>query len=344
MQPDGELSGAEPVSWPSTQGCASSSRRPDAQRETLRQPPHRVLVGKPDRAAPQPVSVVDPYRVGRGDQARRWCRPRAAAARGCPTPVSSVCSIRRLLSTSVSPSTPPDSARIAAATTLGRSGADSAASRSRTRSISDALMPPSADRMLRQHRQHPPRRGGKRRAAPHPQPAALEASGETGLRPHRRQAAAGRRSRATSTDRNPPGDGPRTTRPTLGLIAPTAGATAAAAAQPRTSAVVTSTTRSAASSGEFDRAVESPGQIADHGCAAASCPRRSPRPAAAARCRCRARTPDSTLSPSTSRQRLPQRGEVEPAVLQRQVRPAQTRARPRCRAPDRCHRSTGRRR
>jgi hypothetical protein len=57
-----------------------------------------------------------------------------------PTPVSSVCSIRRLLSTSVSPSTPPDSARIAAATTFGRSGADSAASRSRTRSINDSLM------------------------------------------------------------------------------------------------------------------------------------------------------------------------------------------------------------
>ena len=53
--------------------------------------------------------------------------------------------------------------------------------------------------------------------------------------------------RATSTDRKPPGDGPRTTRPTLGLIAPNAEATAVVAAHARTSAVVTSTTKSAAS-------------------------------------------------------------------------------------------------
>ena len=33
------------------------------QRQPLRQPAHRGLVGESDVAAPQPVSVVDPYRV-----------------------------------------------------------------------------------------------------------------------------------------------------------------------------------------------------------------------------------------------------------------------------------------
>ena len=57
-----------PVSCPSTQGCASSSRRPTLKASRCARPPYRVLVGKPDRAAPQPVSIVDPYRVRRGNQ------------------------------------------------------------------------------------------------------------------------------------------------------------------------------------------------------------------------------------------------------------------------------------
>ena len=40
---------------------------------------------------------------------------------------------------------------------------------------------------------------------------------------------------ATSAARNPPGDGPRTTNPTLGLIAASTGAIAAVAAHARTS-------------------------------------------------------------------------------------------------------------
>jgi hypothetical protein len=38
------------------------------QRQPLRQSPHRRLVGKPNVAAPQTVSVVHPHRVRCGDQ------------------------------------------------------------------------------------------------------------------------------------------------------------------------------------------------------------------------------------------------------------------------------------
>ena len=57
-----------PVSWPSTHGCASSSRRPAASASRCARPPHRRLVGEPNLAAPQAISVVDPHRVRRGNQ------------------------------------------------------------------------------------------------------------------------------------------------------------------------------------------------------------------------------------------------------------------------------------
>src|ERR1700739_1691126 len=53
---------------------------------------------------------------------------------------------------------------------------------------------------------------------------------------------------ATSAARNPPGDGPRTTSPRLGLIAASAAEIDAVAAHARTSHRLTTTTRSAASS------------------------------------------------------------------------------------------------
>ena len=131
---------ATPVSCPSTQGCASSSRRPTleasrcASLRTASSSANRIEL----RRNPFPSST----HTASGAVTKTSVVPSARSSGSrMPTPVSSVCSIRRLLSTSVSPSTPPDSARIAAATTLGRSGADSAASRSRTRSINDMLMP-----------------------------------------------------------------------------------------------------------------------------------------------------------------------------------------------------------
>ena len=132
-------SAVTPVSWPSTHGCASSSRRPTlnasrcASRRTASSSANRMEL----RRNPFPSST----HTASGAVTKTSVVPSARSSGSrMPTPVSSVCSIRRLLSTSVSPSTPPDSARIAAATTLGRSGADSAASRSRTRSINDTLM------------------------------------------------------------------------------------------------------------------------------------------------------------------------------------------------------------
>ena len=66
----------------------------------------------------------------------------------------------------------------------------------------------------------------------HPQAAALQHPRQTpGC--GRMAAKSGKSTmRATSTERNPAGDGPRTTRPTFGLIAPSAEATAVVAAQP----------------------------------------------------------------------------------------------------------------
>ena len=110
-----------PVSWPSTQGCASSSRRPAANasrcanRRTAASSANRIWL----RRRPFPSST----HTASGAVTRTSVVPSAhSSGSRMPAPVSSVCSTRRLASTSVSPSIPPDSARIAAATTLGRSG------------------------------------------------------------------------------------------------------------------------------------------------------------------------------------------------------------------------------
>lgn len=148
----------------------------------------------------------------------------------------------RLDSISVSPRTPPDSARMAAATTAGRSAPDSAASRSRTRSINDPLI-------IRRPRSAP------RRAPCGP----LRRAGTVGASANRRSPTAGRvRARAASRRavavRPPaqlllpavrPAAGPRTTSPMLACTVPGTPARAAVAAMPRMSQLVMTATRSA---------------------------------------------------------------------------------------------------
>lgn len=121
--------------------CASSSRRPAAKASrcanlrTADSSANRIWL----RRNPFPSST----HTESGAVTRTSVVPSAdSSGSRMPAPVSSVCSTRRFASTSVSPSIPPDSARIAAATTLGRSGPDSDASRSRTRSIREPVMPP----------------------------------------------------------------------------------------------------------------------------------------------------------------------------------------------------------
>ncbi|CDO85672.1 hypothetical protein BN973_00001 [Mycobacterium triplex] len=134
-----------PDNWPSTQGCASSRRRPAANasrwasRRTAASSAKRMWL----RRNPFPSST----HTASGAVTSTSVVPSAHSnGSRIPAPVSSVCNTRRLARTSVSPSIPPDSARMAAATTLGRNedpgGIDSAARRSRTRSISDPLTPP----------------------------------------------------------------------------------------------------------------------------------------------------------------------------------------------------------
>ncbi|CAG7358314.1 hypothetical protein PICSAR71_02049 [Mycobacterium avium subsp. paratuberculosis] len=134
-----------PVSSPSTHGCASSRRRPAASasrcanRRTAASSGKRISL----RRKPLPSST----QTASGAVTNTSVVPSAhSSGSRMPAPVSSVCRVRRLASTSVSPSIPPDSARIAAATTDAGSGAPSGtvspASRSRTRSISELLTPP----------------------------------------------------------------------------------------------------------------------------------------------------------------------------------------------------------
>ncbi len=334
-------SAVTPVSWPSTHGCASSSRRPTlnasrcASRRTASSSANRMEL----RRNPFPSST----HTASGAVTKTSVVPSARSSGSrMPTPVSSVCSIRRLLSTSVSPSTPPDSARIAAATTSGRRGADSAASRSRTRSINETLMLPSP-----------------MDAAPTPSaPAARrwqEASDCSSADPPRssiparlgcgRMAARSGRStmRATSTDRNPAGDGPRTTSPTFGLMAPSAAATAVVAAQPPTSAVVTSTTKSAASTANSTERVIRTGQIADHRCAAT--PARIDHRGQRSWLDVVTRTDTRQHAQSVeSGQGLTQRRESRACRAPKPGPAIAIPASPRSRPPDRCHRSTGRHR
>ena len=329
-----------PVNWPSTQGCASSRRRPAdsarrcASRRTAASSANRIEL----RRKPFPSSI----HTASGAVTSTSVVPSAhSSGSRMPAPVSSVCSTRKLLSTSLSPSTPPDSARIAAATTLGRSGPDSAASRSRTRSISEALM-------------RPPRDAGaapRAHVAPRLPAAIAHAVATRRARAHRRHpagrasrpAAAVPRSRATSADLRPPGDGPRTTTPALGLADDTHGVIAAAAAHERTSAGAITTTRSATSSTSSTAPCGSPGKITDHGRAAAAAgvedrAQRSGVDVAAGA------TTRQHADPVSLRQCVPQRGIAQPTALQRQVRPAQSRSRLRSPEPDQCHHPTGPRR
>ena len=96
----------------------------------------------------------------------------------------------------------------------GAAAPDSAASRSRTRSISEPLMPPGLRAGRRTHRQHRKHSAGRRRqrgAPPQPQSAAFQLLGQPRVRPHRgqqRQAAMRpprRRAGRPATDPAPPG-------------------------------------------------------------------------------------------------------------------------------------------
>ena len=166
-----------------------ASRR---QRQPLRQPAHRILVGEPNRAAAQ--AVPSSTHTASGAVTRTSVVPSARnSGSSMPAPVSSVCSTRRLLSTSVSPSRPPDSARIAAATDVGPQ---------RSRFGGQPLADPvdqrgahaASPRVLMQNR-------STRRAAPASGiGAAVEVRRARGYRPHpaaaaSRRAAEGRRSR-----------------------------------------------------------------------------------------------------------------------------------------------------
>ena len=132
-----------PASCPSTQGWASSSRRPAesanrcANRRTDASSSNRMSL----RRNPLPSST----HTASGADTNTSVVPSAhSSGSRIPAPVSSVCSRRRLVKTAVSPSTPCDSARMAAATTPARNGPDSAASRSLTRSTNGDVTPPPA--------------------------------------------------------------------------------------------------------------------------------------------------------------------------------------------------------
>ena len=68
MQPHREPSGTDAGQLAVHPGLRVVEPPPGSQRKPLRQPPHRDLVGKPNLAASQTVSIVNPYRVGCGDQ------------------------------------------------------------------------------------------------------------------------------------------------------------------------------------------------------------------------------------------------------------------------------------
>ena len=84
-------------------------------------------------------------------------------------------------------------------------------------------------------------------SAAQPQTAVLELLGQPRVRASSTPAAATAAIAATSSARSPPGDGPRTTSPMLGLIAASTGTIVAVAAHARTSHGLTTTTRSAVS-------------------------------------------------------------------------------------------------
>ena len=195
-----------------------SARR---EREPLRQPPDRTLRRRSEselRRNPFPSSIhTQSGAVTRTSVVSGAVR----SGSNMPAPVNSVCSTRRFASTSVSPSTPPDSSRIARATMFGRIGPVSAARRSRTRSTVRQLTPPApaSSRAASSTASTCAGCRGQRRASGQPQSAMLQFLAEHRLRTHRRQQRQPTMS-ANSPARSPPGDGPRTTNPTFGLIPP----------------------------------------------------------------------------------------------------------------------------
>ena len=68
MQPNREPAGADAGQLAVDPRLRVVETPTGGQRQPLRQPAHRRLVGKPNLAASQTVSVVDPDRVGCGDQ------------------------------------------------------------------------------------------------------------------------------------------------------------------------------------------------------------------------------------------------------------------------------------
>ena len=68
MQPHREPPGADAGQLTVHPGLRVIEAAARGQGQPLRQSPHRGLVGKPNMAAPQSVSIVNPHRVGCGDQ------------------------------------------------------------------------------------------------------------------------------------------------------------------------------------------------------------------------------------------------------------------------------------
>ncbi len=280
-----------PVSSPSTHGCASSRRRPAASasrcanRRTAASSGKRISL----RRKPLPSST----QTASGAVTNTSVVPSAhSSGSRMPAPVSSVCRVRRLASTSVSPSIPPDSARIAAATTDAAAGRPAARFRrpaargpGRSANCSRRLAlssTPSTWRAATASAGRPPRST----CAPSCGCALIAASSGSPVIP------------AISAARSPPGDGPRTTRPTLGLTAARTGASTTKSAAPK-----------AACAASVNRRGRS--QITLTALGGGVYP-----PGAGSRQHADAAVP---------RQRIAHRRPIEPAALQRQVRPAQPR-------------------
>ncbi len=68
MQPHGEVAGAQARQLAVDPGLRLIETPADHQRKPLRKPTHGGLVGEPNRAAAQSLSIVDPNGVGSGDQ------------------------------------------------------------------------------------------------------------------------------------------------------------------------------------------------------------------------------------------------------------------------------------
>ena len=186
VQSDGELARAEAGQLPVDPRLRLVEATPRRKRQPLRQPAHRGLVGEPDRAAPQTVSVIDPHRIGCRDQyvggavrAQQRLQNARPGQFGLQHPQIAQHFGVAEHSAGFGPDRRGDHVGPQRRGLGGQPLADP--------SISDALMPRSTTGCWLQHRQHPPRRGRQRRPSPQPQPAALEVVRHARLRTHRRQ-------------------------------------------------------------------------------------------------------------------------------------------------------------